>query len=66
MKNKQNETKRERFIRMAEARTIKIISMTLCAFRLNVEYITDAYRSLNGNGTGKVVVWLCSPAMSVQ
>ena len=28
MKNKQNETKRERFVRMAEARTIKIISMT--------------------------------------
>ena len=42
MKVKKNETKREKFVRMAEARTIKVISMVRllgnCSNRLAYEY----------------------------
>ena len=42
MANKKQETKREKFVRMAEARTIKIISMVRllgnCSNRLAYEY----------------------------
>lgn len=54
---KQNETKRERFIRMAEARTIKIISMVRllgnCSNKSAYEYsekdVTKIFSAIEGS-----------------
>lgn len=56
MKNKQNETKRERFVRMAESRTIKIISMmrllgncsNKCAYEYSDKDVTKIFSAIDG------------------